>query len=236
MREPADPRAGKRLAGAVEIVHVVCMRGEAAVIVDELGGTVRPVRGRFPRATKPTDVEAAVATALQPELRRGDVVRVHGDWRRRVHPQTHEELRCTTASHYTRARPPLDACGAHGNVACEAAGDHATHGINVVHYRLREAQRLQRAGKEAECQQAALEAIAVARGLPRWRQYMSLNTADWKSRARYRTRFDGIVDEDTLFATAIAYGKDAEALYVACGGAPNPKTTAAHEQSFHSCP
>ena len=52
--------------------------------------------------------------------------------------------------------------------------------------------------------QAALEAVAVARGMPRWRQYASLNTDEWKSWPRYRTRFDGILDEDSLFALAIS--------------------------------
>jgi hypothetical protein len=64
---------------------------------------------------------------------------------------------------------------------------------------------------------------------------MSLNTSQWKSFARYRTRFDGILDEDTLFSTTIALGTEAESVYVACGGAANPKTTADQEQSFHTC-
>lgn len=232
-RETADPRAGTR--GAVEIVHVVCARGESYVVVDELEPVLRPVRGRFPKARK-DELEAAVAAALGPDVSRGDVVRASGTWKPRVHPQTQERLRCTTVSHFTRLARPLDACGSRGAMACEAAGDHATHGLNVVHYRLHEARRLQAQGKSSECQQAALEAIAVARGMPRWRQYVSLNTGQWKSRPRYRTRFDGILDEDTLFATAIALGKEAEDVHVACGGAPNPTTTAEHEQSFHSCP
>ena len=31
--------------------------------------------------------------------------------------------------------------------------------------------------------------------MPRWRQYASLNTNTWKSFPRYRTRFDGVLDE-----------------------------------------
>jgi hypothetical protein len=241
--ETADARAGKHSARPAEIRHVVCTRGDAGpyVILDELGDSaeLRPVRGRAPRANKPgtwqAEVEAAVTAALQPELGRGDAVRVTGSWRSEAHPVTREQLRCVTVSRYARSVRKLDACGSHGAIACEAAGDHAAHGINVVHFRLREAQRLHRAGKSADCQQAALEAIAVARGMPRWRQYMSLNTQEWKPRARYRTRFDGILDEETLFATAIALGTEAEQVYVACGGAPNPKTTVTHEQSFHGC-
>ena len=132
-------------------------------------------------------------------------------------------------------RRALDACGGRGAVACEAGGNHAAHGIDVVHFRLAEARQLQVKGNDARCQQTALEAIAVARGLPRWRQYVALNVDQWKSSPRYRTRFDGILDEDTLFTTAIALGTEAAAVHDACGGAPNPTPTVAQEQSFHTC-
>ena len=175
-----------------------------------------------------------MTTALEPELARGDVVRVTGTWKPAFHSATRETLRCVTVSHYTRAlRTALDGCGGRGGIACEATGNSAAHGLNVIRYRLAEAQRLGD-GKPAECQQAALEAIAVARGMPRWRQYMSLNTTQWKAFERYRTRFDGVLDEDALFATAIALGTEAEAVYRACGGGA-AKTTAADEQSFHTC-
>ena len=238
--EAADPRAGTKSARPVEITHVVCERNGSYVLADELGTVaVRPVRGRFPKSNKKgtwqADVESAVALALQPDIVRGDVVRVTGTWTSRTHPITRASLRCTTVAHYARSlRKPLDACGSQGAIACEASHNDAVHGLNVVHYRLLEARRLEADGKSNECQQAALEAIAVARGMPRWRQYMSLNTDQWKPVARYRTRFDGVVDEDTLFATAIALGTEAEAVYVACGGAPSPKTAVEHEQSFHT--
>jgi hypothetical protein len=239
--EPADVRAGKKSPRPVEIVHVVCSRGDAGpyVIVDELAGAeVRAPRGRMPKPGKQgswqADVEAAAVAALQPELARGDAVRVTGTWKSIAHPVTHERLRCTPVSHFARSLRATDACGGHGKIACEAAHDHAAHGINVVHARLREAQQLQSQGKSAECQQAALEALAVARGMPRWRQYMALNTTQWKPAPRFRTRFDGVLDEDTLFATAIALGTEAEGVYAACGGA-SPQTTVQQEQSFHGC-
>jgi hypothetical protein len=242
--EPADVRAGKTLHRSVEIVHHVCTAdaGNAGpfVIADELGGELRPARGRVPAAAKQgswqADVEIAVGAALKPELARGDVVRVTSGWRPVTHPITAEHWRCVTAVHYARSlRRPLDGCGAQGQVACEATGNAAAHGINVVHYRLAEARRLHASNDEPGCQAAALEAVAVARGLPRWRQYATLNTTKWKASARYRTRFDGVLDEDTLFTTAIALGTDAEAVYASCGGAGTPKTTAAQEQSFHTC-
>ena len=91
------------------------------------------------------------------------------------------------------------------------------------------------ARKPAECQQAALEAIAVARGLPRWRQYAKLNVEHWTDHAAYRTRFDGTLDEDTLFAQAATLGAEAETVYTACGGAADAPTTPVQEQSFHTC-
>jgi hypothetical protein len=244
--EPPDPRAGKKLSRA-EIVHLACKSSDTEtapiVLVDEIGGSkivTRAMRGRFPKAHKTgtweAEVETAVGAALQPEVGRGDVVRVTGAWKTVVHPVTNERLRCVTVSHYmTSMRRALDACGGRGAVACEATGNAAVHGINVVHYRLAEARRLQAAGKETECQRAAIEAIAVARGLPRWRQYVTLNVDQWKAYPRFRTRFDGLLDEETLFATATRLGNDAQAVHAECGGAANPRTTAAQEQSFHTC-
>lgn len=243
-REAVDARAGKKVSRPAEIVHLVCARDTTAgpfLVVGELaGGDVRARRGRMPKPHRKgswqATVEAAVATALEPELARGDVVRVTGAWKSRVVPGSRERMRCVTVSHYAAAtRGALDACGGRGAVACEAAGNAAALGANLVHYRLAEAKRFHKAGKHSECQQAAFEALAVARGLPRWRQYMALNTDQWKAFPRYRTRFAGLVDEDTLFANAIALGTEAHDVYVACGGAANPTTTAAQEQAFHSC-
>jgi hypothetical protein len=242
--EPADVRAGKKRAGTVEIAHLVCEQpGDRHMIADEIDGAklaLRGVRGRIPPAHKKGTWQEALETAFAAEqkatLGKGDVVRVTSGWRAVVHPASKERLRCVTVSHYARSlRRPLDACGADGAVACEATGSAVAHGINVVHYRLAEARLLQGAGKPAECQQAAQEAVAVARGMPRWRQYMKLNVATWVDHAGYRTRFDGTLDEDTLFATAEALGRDAEAVYTACGGPTRAPTTAAEEQSFHTC-
>lgn len=244
--EAADPRAGTKLPRG-EIVHLAC-RTQASpesgpiTFADEVGGatvTVRPVRGMPPKAHRKgsweAEIEAAVTTALGPEVARGDVVRVSGPWKLMTHPVTQRKLRCVAVSHTTAIKKPLDACGGRGAVACEASGNAAVHGINVVHYRLAEARTLHAAGKDPECQRAALEAIAVSRGLPRWRQYASLNANQWKTYPRYRTRFDGILDEEALFAAATALGEEAQAVYAECGGATPAKTEVAQEQSFHTC-
>ena len=244
--EAPDPRAGKKLPRA-EVVHLACRTAESPesgpiTFADEVGGaqiTVRPARGRVPKAHEKgswkAEIAAAVAAALQPEVARGDAVRVTGAWKLMTHPVTKDKLRCVAVSHFTAMRKPLDACGGRGGVACEAMGNAAVHGINVVHFRLAEARLLRAGGKDAECQRAALEAIAVARGMPRWRQYVSLNANQWKAYPRYRTRFDGVLDEETLFTTAGVLGSEAHGVYADCGGGATPKTEVAQEQSFHTC-
>jgi len=244
--ESPDPRAGKK-HGRAEIVHLVCRHATSdesgpIVFADEVGGakiSVRAARGRAPKPHKKgtwqAELGAAVTVALQPEVARGEAIHVLGAWKSMTHPLTKERMRCVTVAHRTSMRRALDACGGRGGVACEASGNAAAHGINVVHFRLAEARQLRAAGKQTECQRASLEAIAVARGMPRWRQYATLNVNQWKAYPRYRTRFDGILDEDALFTTAIALGSEAQALHAECGGAANPKTTATQEQSFHTC-
>jgi len=235
--EPADPRAGKKLAGPAVIEHVVCRREPGAyLLADELEAgklAARPERGRFPPPPKKGSWQAEVAAWLDPKPARGDAIAVTGSWRDTTHPLTGEHLQCVTVSRYTRATHAVDACGI--AAGCEADGNAAARGINVVHYRLAEARRLQAAGKLDDCQQAALEAIAVARGMPRWRQYAKLNVEHWTDHAAYRTRFDGTLDEDALFAAAASLGSEAETVYASCGGAAGAPTTPAQEQSFHDC-
>lgn len=230
--EPPDPRAAKKLKGGVEIQHLVCQRPEGGPFMfsDELGGklAVKPAR-RFGKPHK-KGWQADVEAAFKPEL-----LVVTGNWREVTQPLTHERLRCVTASQFTSIKKPLDACGGTGELQCEAGGNAAAHGLDVVRFRLEEARQLQVKGDTEGCQQAALEAIAVARGLPRWRQYAKLNVGQWPANARYRTRFDGIVDEDTLFTNAQSLGAEAEAVFATCGGAASAPTTTEQEQSFHTC-
>ena len=240
--EAPDPRAGKKLGGIVEVAHLVCAppsEGAPYVIADEVESgrlAVRTLHGKAPAAHKKGSWQEEIETALVPPKSRRDLFVVAGTWRDVQHPLTGEHLKCVGVSRFVRGMiHPLDGCGADGNLACEATGNAAARAINVVHYRLAEAKRLQHDRKSTECQQAAIEAIAVARGLPRWRQYVKLNIGKWVDHATYRTRFDGILDEDTLFATATQLGSEAEAIYAACGGANGAPTTPAQEQSFHAC-
>jgi hypothetical protein len=247
--EPVDPRAGKPPKGPVAIAHLVCQKPGATeepaplVMADEIAAVarvIRPVRGRFPKPHKQGTWQATVASSFLDahgiKPRSGDVIAVAGSWRPYTHPLTKQRLRCVTLSHHTKAlRSAIDGCGGLGRLVCEATGNAAARGINVVHYRVAEARRLKTSGKTKECQQAALEAIAVSRGMPRWRQYAALNVGNWDEQARYRTRFDGILDEEALFVTVASLGSEAEAIHRACGGPAGAPTTVDNEQSFHSC-
>jgi hypothetical protein len=242
--EAHDPREGQKIAGAAEVQHLVCEKkldgGEYGppAIVDELDAKlkVHAFGRRFPTPHKKGTWQAEVEDAFHDHLAKGEVLVVSGNWRDISHPLTHEALRCASALHYTRAlHGKLDACGGSGKLACEAGGNGAARAINVIHYRLAEAKQHQAAHDEAKCQQAALEAIAVARGLPRWRQYKKLNVGQWTDNLMYKTRFDGTLDEDSLFAAATTLGTEAESVHSACGGEVNAKTKADAEQSFHMC-
>ena len=226
--ELPDARTAKKLARLSAIEHVVCQRGPSAyLLADEIGAgklAARPAM-KAPPPAKKGSWQAELAHWLAPK----HAVAVTGTWREMVHPLTHEHLQCVTVWEYARS---VDACGVPGG--CEASGNAAARGLNVIHYRLAEARTLQAAGKPTQCQQAALEAIAVARGMPRWRQYAKLNVDQWQNVAAYRTRFDGTLDEDALFAAAASLGTEAESVYSACGGA-GAVTTPAQEQSFHDC-
>ncbi|HUS33191.1 MAG TPA: hypothetical protein VMZ53_32035 [Kofleriaceae bacterium] len=235
--EAPDPRAAKKPKGALEIERIVCEADDRAFVVDELDATLaaKPKRGRL-KPHKKGSWQADLEAKLRDEqFAKGSIVVVTGAWKSMTHPLTKTKLKCVAVSQFASAAKPLDACGTLGEAACEAMGNGAARAINVVHYRLAEAKALQAAGKQDDCQRASLEAVAVARGLPRWRQYMKLNEAKWDKRERYRTRFDGFLDEEALFSLVQTMGAEAESVHSACGGAPNAPTTAEQEQSFHTC-
>jgi len=235
--EPASGRAGTRLAGVVEIEHLACQREGTStwtVIDDELGDAlaIRSYRKRPPRAHRSGTWQAEIESALPAKH-----VVIGNALRATEHPLTHERLQCVKVAEYTTVRAATTGvCGVPGKVTCEAAGNAAARGLNLVRYRLAEASSLHAAGNAAGCQAAALQAVATARGLPRWRQYAKLNVGEWKEGVSYKTRFDGLLGEDAIFALAAALGADAEVMHATCGGASRIHTTARQEHAFHSCP
>jgi len=234
--EADDARAAKKPKGALEIQHVACEADDRTFLLDGIDPNLaaKKSRGRA-KPHKKGSWQAELETTLRDQLPKGSIVVVTGAWKSMKHPLTKAKLKCVAVSQFATAHKPLDVCGTLGDAACEAAGNGAARAINVVHYRLAEAKALQAAGKDDDCQKAALEAVAVARGLPRWRQYMKLNENKWDARGRFRTRFDGTLDEDTLVSLVQTMGTDAESVYTACGGPPGAPTKADQEQSFHSC-
>jgi hypothetical protein len=249
--EEKDPRAGIKLAGNVELQHHVCQRVLAGdqmgpwLIIEDLDGKkleARTKRGQFPKPHKKGSWQAEIATALADQrvgkAPRGEVFSVLGGAVRAMkHPITHESLRCVTVAQYTTLpRAKLDPCGTSGKAACEASGNAAARGINLARFRISEAAKLRDAHKDDACRTAALDALATARGLPRWRQYAKLNVGAWTEGLAYKTRFDGVLDEDSLFALASTLATEAQKLLVDCGMVGTPPTTPEHEHAFHSCP
>jgi hypothetical protein len=242
--EAKDPRSGTKVAGRVEIQHRVCQReDEQFLVIDELEPKLqtKKLRGRPPRPPKKGSWQADLATWFTdhhvPKPGKRDAIAVVGTWKSIDHPLTREPLKCVTLVHYTTlGKGKLDDCGGRGKVACEAAGNEAARAINLVHFRFAEAKQLNAAGNYNGCSEAALDAVATARGMPRWRQYAKLNVGQWTEGLAYRTRFDGTLDEDQLFAAAAVLGTQAEQLYVECSRKSPAVTTPQHEHAFHTCP
>jgi hypothetical protein len=242
--EPKDPRTGGKVAGRVAVEHRVCRReDEQVLVVDELEPTLRTrkQKGRAPRAPKKGTWQAELVTWFSdhhlPKPGKRDAFAIVGSWRPVEHPLTHERLECVTLVHYTTlAKGKLDDCGARGKTTCEAAGNAAARAINLAHFRLAEARQLDAKGNFTGCSAAALDAVATARGMPRWRQYAKLNVGQWTDGLAYRTRFDGTLDEDQLFAAVATIGTEAEQLYVECSRKSPAVTTPMQEHAFHSCP
>jgi hypothetical protein len=72
--------------------------------------------------------------------------------------------------------------------------------------------------------------------MPRWRQYAKLNVGQWTDGLAYKTRFDGTLDEDALFAAVATLGTAAEQVYTACALTTPVVTKPEQEHAFHSCP
>ena len=247
--EQPDPRMGTKVTGAIEIQHMVCQQvlgGDSYgpfAVMDELAPKLaaKKFRKRFPKPHGKKAWQAEVTNWLaeslpKNKLPKGDVMIVVDKWHAEQHPITLAKYRCVTVSHFTRSLSgKLDACAATRGTVCEATGNDAVRGINLMSFRIAEAKRFKAKGNETGCKEAALAVIATARGMPRWRQYAKLNVGAWKDGIAYKTRFEGVLDEEQLFERAAAIGSEAEQLYSACGGEA-PATTTAQEQAFHSCP
>jgi hypothetical protein len=100
--------------------------------------------------------------------------------------------------------------------ACEPGGSNVVVGVNLIHFRI-EAAKTAQASDKARCQREARSAVAIARGVVRFRNEAK-TAKTWAIGLTYRTRYDGDLDEQKLFELAAANGDAADKLFKACGG------------------
>jgi hypothetical protein len=160
-----------------------------------------------------------------------DIVFIHddADWEP-VDSSDGSRLRCVEVHWYAKNHKlSSNACGVfeRDDVTCEPAGSKAARALNIAHYRLDEAQKLKDAGQNDDCQSAARQALAISRGLPKWKA----QKRDWKNGLTYKTRYDGTLSEADLFAKVASVGEQASTLYKTCGGSA-AETTESEEFTF----
>lgn len=138
-------------------------------------------------------------------------------------------LRCVDLHWYEReSEVTMSKCGHPDEaVVCEASGSKSAKAINLAHFRVDEATKLKSSDKEG-CKEAALQAVAFSRGLPKFKASLGSN---WGGGLTYKTRYDGVLSEKAMFAKMKQLGDQATALYKSCGGGA-PKTTDADEMAF----
>jgi hypothetical protein len=114
-------------------------------------------------------------------------------------------------------------CGSHGETVCEASGSKGARGFNYMRFRLDEAKKYQKSNKEA-CLISSFAAVATARGVKKFRAGR-IAKKKWSPGLTYKTRFDGELSEEELFARVDEVEKEALALHAKCGG-ESPLVTA----------
>lgn len=108
-------------------------------------------------------------------------------------------------------------CGSHGTeTVCEASGSQGARAFNYMRFRLDEAKKHQKSDKEA-CLISSFAAVATARGVKKFRAGR-IKKKTWSPGLTYKTRFDGELGEEELFAKVDEVEKEALALHVKCGG------------------
>ena len=153
----------------------------------------------------------------QMEPKKGDVafIAASDDWGM-ADSSNGDKLRCLELQWYSKDDTvQMSKCGhPDDKVACEVTGSKTVRAINVIHYRIEEAKKLKASDKQA-CQQAALQAVAFSRGIPKFKKSLGSDSAEGLT---YKTRYDGVLTEVKAFARIKQLGTEALALYKSCGG------------------
>ena len=170
---------------------------------------------------------------LKDDLKPGDVVLIPANSRWGTYEDSSGGAgRSVDIYWYSKTRHlDLNQCGeADENVVCEASGSKSSKAINMAHYRLDEAKKAQTEKKDGVCQAAARQAVAISRGLPKFRK-RAVESDNWAEGRTYKTRYDAVLDEKALFKKLAAIAKEAEKAFKACGG-KELDTTEAEEYVF----
>jgi hypothetical protein len=124
---------------------------------------------------------------------------------------------CTPTCYPALAPDPVGHCHSAEQVACEEGGSKAAYAINMIHFRIDEAKTAKNDGRADACAQAALVAMALATGLPKFRE-VRRKEGKWVKNIVYKTRWDDELSEAELFAKAERSKSMARKLYKGCGG------------------
>jgi hypothetical protein len=191
-------------------------------------GIVNDCKFPKPNAGKWAKLSKRAVKILEPKA--GDVafIPANSDWEA-AESSDGSTLRCLDLHWYEKnSTVTMTKCGHPDEaVVCEVSGSKSVRAINMIHYRVDEAEKLKSSDKQG-CQAAALQAVAFSRGLPKFKANLG---SGWASGLTYKTRYDGVLKEAALFAQVKKLGDQATALYKACGGG-TPKTSDADEMGF----
>lgn len=174
---------------------------------------------KFPAAV-PARWKAVVAEARKRlDVAKGDVVTVaadFGDWRNETDSFDRVTARAVLIDHYSRGHEDFDRCRS-GNpfAVCESTNNEVTS-FNQASYRVAEARRLKREGKDDDCRAASWDAVRQAVDTRKERERFVADKS-WKTKT-YATRYDGMLSEKEMFARNDALEAEARALWTACGG------------------
>lgn len=121
-------------------------------------------------------------------------------------------------------------CGkADDNLVCEASGSNTALALNIIHFRLDEARKAQKAGKKDVCRDASQVAAATSQGVTKYRTAQKVKK-EWSDGLVYQTRA-GTLPEAKAFEFVDKSLKEATKLFKACGG-KELKTDEVQEREF----